>query len=52
MFGDTLKIQNISEIADQDAIIQEQAGNVTKLTYQEVEDKSQEIADLLNKVQQ
>ena len=50
MFGDTLKIQNISEIADLDAIIFEQAGKVTKLNYQQFEEKSQEIAEVLNRV--
>lgn len=49
MFGDTLKIQNISEIADLDALIFEQAGKVTKLTYQELEASSKEIAELLTK---
>lgn len=47
MFGDTLKIVNCSEIAEQDAVLFEQAGTVTKLTYKQFADKVQEVSDLL-----
>ncbi len=50
MFGDTLKMANISEVANIDAIVFEQAGKVTKLTYEQLEGKSQEIAEALTKV--
>lgn len=50
MFGDTLKMANISEVADVDALVFEQAGKVSKLTYKQLEEKSQEIAEALNKV--
>lgn len=50
MFGDTLKMANISEVADVDALVFEQAGKVSKLTYKQLEEKSQEITEALNKV--
>lgn len=50
MFGDTLKMANISEVANVDAIVFEQAGKVTKLTYEQLEGKSQEIAAALTQV--
>lgn len=49
MFGDTLRIVNIDKVADLDALIFENAGSVTKLTYKQFAEKSQEIAEILTK---